>query len=525
MAEQQQQAHKPSFLEKAKHGGKGAFDKGWAAFEKLGVPVNRLTNKIGSEAFWPTQLGPESDKAARILKSFCKDGFYTEQPASRPESSSGPKNKPKVLVKIPQKVIQKCVGLAIFSTMRTGLWVSGAGGSGVLVARKEDGSWSPPSGILVHTLGVGWMAGIDIYDCVIVINNRKALEAFSKVRISLGGEISAVAGPVGTGGILDSELLKHRKPVFSYMKSRGLYAGVQADGTIIVERHDENARFYGERLPVGSILAGNVRNIPTETRLLMEVLKQAEGRTDVNPTILEQVDQYPVPSEIDVEHNSKPTSEQQAHFAPPEGFYAPQTDYNHSYGAANATNSYAPGVAQTSESQTSYGPPAQKNGYTPDYKHPSGAATATNSYASGAAQTSESQTSYGPPPQQYGYTPDYKHPSGATAAETSHAAYPGGTQGSGSEPYYPPPPPGPPPHSTQNTYPPPQASNVHATQEGYAPPTSGATHPTEPQMFYPPPPQGSNFHAPQDSYAASGATGAPQTFYPPPPQGGPPHYS
>lgn len=67
--------------------------------------------------------------------------------------------------------------------MRTGLWVSGAGGSGVLIARKEDGNWSPPSGILIHTLGVGFMAGIDIYDCVIVINNREALNAFSKLRV------------------------------------------------------------------------------------------------------------------------------------------------------------------------------------------------------------------------------------------------------------------------------------------------------------------------------------------------------
>ena len=57
--------------EKAKHGGKATFDKAWAGFEKLGAPVNKLTNKIGSEAFWPTSLGPESDKAARILKSFC----------------------------------------------------------------------------------------------------------------------------------------------------------------------------------------------------------------------------------------------------------------------------------------------------------------------------------------------------------------------------------------------------------------------------------------------------------------------
>jgi len=60
-----------STWDKTKHGSKAAFDKGWALFEKLGAPVNKLTNKIGSEAFWPTNLGPECDKSARILKSFC----------------------------------------------------------------------------------------------------------------------------------------------------------------------------------------------------------------------------------------------------------------------------------------------------------------------------------------------------------------------------------------------------------------------------------------------------------------------
>ena len=60
-----------SAWDKTKHGSKAAFDKAWAGFEKLGVPVNKFTNKIGSEAFWPTTLDHESDKAARILKSFC----------------------------------------------------------------------------------------------------------------------------------------------------------------------------------------------------------------------------------------------------------------------------------------------------------------------------------------------------------------------------------------------------------------------------------------------------------------------
>jgi len=57
--------------QKTKTGGKTGFDKLWGWADKIGAPVNRLSNKLGSEAFWPTTLDKESDKAARILRSFC----------------------------------------------------------------------------------------------------------------------------------------------------------------------------------------------------------------------------------------------------------------------------------------------------------------------------------------------------------------------------------------------------------------------------------------------------------------------
>jgi len=263
--------------EKVRGGGKTGFDKAWKAMDKLGAPVNKLSNKLGSEAFWPTTLDKESDKAARILKSFCKDGFYAEEDT---QPADGPKQKQKVVKKIPEKVIRNAKGLAIFTTMRTGLWISGAGGSGVLVARLPDGSWSPPSGILLHTAGLGFLVGVDIYDCVVVINSETALEAFTKIRCTLGSEISVAAGPVGAGGVLDTEVHKRQAPIFTYLKSRGFYAGVQIDGTVVIERTDENERFYGEKIPVKDILAGKVRHPPWEIRRLMETIKAAQG--DVN---------------------------------------------------------------------------------------------------------------------------------------------------------------------------------------------------------------------------------------------------
>ena len=279
---------------------KQGFDKVYNLVDKLGAPVNKLSNKLGSEAFWPTTLDKESDKAARILRSFCKDGFYVEDENNLSNgviNAEKPRGKQRVIKKIPSEVIKRAKGLAIFTTMRTGLWVSGAGGSGILVGRKEDGTWSPPSGILLHTAGLGFMVGVDIYDCVVVINTEKALEAFTKIRATVGGEISVVAGPVGVGGILETELHKRQAPVFNYMKSRGFYAGVQIDGTVIIERGDENERFYGQKLTVSEILTGKVRHEPYEIRTLMATINAAQG-DNVDETLIAPAE--PTPGDFEV---------------------------------------------------------------------------------------------------------------------------------------------------------------------------------------------------------------------------------
>ena len=183
--------------------------------------------------------------------------------------------------------------------MRSGLWVSGAGGSGILVGRTESGAWSPPSGIMLHTAGLGFLVGVDIYDCVVVINTAKALEAFTKIRCTLGGEVSAVAGPVGIGGIVETELHKRQAPVWTYLKSRGFYAGVQVDGTVVIERTDENERFYHERIAVAAILAGKVRHPPWQIKTLMETIKAAQGDKDVDESLLP--DAAPTPGDAEVE--------------------------------------------------------------------------------------------------------------------------------------------------------------------------------------------------------------------------------
>ena len=299
MADTQPTGPKATLWQKSLKNSKAGFDKLWAAADKLGDPVNRWSNKVGSEAFWPTTLDRESDKAARILQSFCKDGFYSEE-IKKADSKDEVKGRQRVIKKIPEKVIQEAKGLAIFTTMRSGLWVSGAGGSGIVVARKEDGTWSEPAGIMLHTAGLGWLIGVDIYDCVLVLRTQKAVDAFRHMRWTVGGELSAVAGPYGAGGYVETEMHKRQAPIFTYLKSRGFYAGVQVDGTVVIERTDENERFYGSRISCTDILAGKVRHPPERAlRMLKATLKAAQGDA-IDESILPS---GPAPADYQVEES------------------------------------------------------------------------------------------------------------------------------------------------------------------------------------------------------------------------------
>lgn len=314
----------------------------WSArFSNLGIkaaaPINQLAHKLGSQSFLPETMNKECDKAASILQSFCKSGVYADPSTNNKmptsldpnakETSDGiidpTKEKPKerVIVTIPPKVIARALGLAIFTTFRAGFNVTGATGSGILIARLDDGTWGPPSGIQVHSVGGGFTIGVDIYDCVCVINSKEALAAFTNTRVSLGSDLAVTAGPYGAGGAMEvghgiherkpsgsrtppppaaepSQTLKpedkksHRrslsanafKPVFSYVKSRGFYAGIRVDGTVVVERKEANAAFYGTRVSVEQIIKGQVPvsaqagpdTWPAGAQALMAALKHVE---------------------------------------------------------------------------------------------------------------------------------------------------------------------------------------------------------------------------------------------------------
>jgi lipid-binding SYLF domain-containing protein len=276
---------------------------------KAGSPLNKAAHFIGAEGWWPSTMDKECSKAARILHSFTSkytihlnfdyiDLHLPDLSSSTSPTVKGPLHPTgltrKSLVKIPPPVLQRAAGLAIFNVLRAGGGHGSlSGGSGIVLARRPDGTWSPPSSFVVSTLGAGFVFGLDLYDCVCVLNTPEQVAAFTKPRLSLGAEGSVAIGPVGTGAGVEAALGKTVQPVWSYMKSRGLWIGIQIDGTIVVTRGDANATFYNESgITAEKILHGDVA-WPLGAKPLFEVLQALEGQTDYNRTAVQAVDGAP----------------------------------------------------------------------------------------------------------------------------------------------------------------------------------------------------------------------------------------
>ncbi|ODO05083.1 hypothetical protein L198_01770 [Cryptococcus wingfieldii CBS 7118] len=272
-----QQTWKEKIKSKSSVWGKSALDKGVAISDNLGGKVNNFAEqRLGTEAFWPVtgDFIKEMDKCARILRAFTVDGLVTE--SKEEEDESGRKKKKKVIRKIPPAVIAKAKGLAIFTSMRSGIApFGGAGGAGLVVAKLPDGSWSPPASITPNNLSTGFLIGVDVYDCVLVINTAKALQSFRTHKATIGAELAVAAGPYGAGAAVEAGLEK--APLFSYVRSRGMYAGVELVAQVFVERFEENeAMYHWPGVKAGDILSGKVK-MPIEASGLMKALADSES--------------------------------------------------------------------------------------------------------------------------------------------------------------------------------------------------------------------------------------------------------
>ncbi|GAA5946043.1 hypothetical protein JCM10213_006786 [Rhodosporidiobolus nylandii] len=265
---------KPGWKTKAKGWGLKAFDKGTAISDKIGPHVNNLSAKFGGEAFWPVSndFPSEVEKCVRILRAFTVDGVEVKD---KKAEKTGLQKQGKVFKKIPASIMKEAKGVVIYASNRMGTApFGGSGGSGLILARLPDGSWSAPSAIAPGSFSGGLMFGIDIFEAVLVIRTEEALQSFHSHQVTLGAEVAIAAGHWGAGAI--AEAGKDRTPVYSYVRSRGFYIGAEAIGQAWFSRFDENERVYGcIGISQKDILTGHFRPTP-EAQPLLQALRDAE---------------------------------------------------------------------------------------------------------------------------------------------------------------------------------------------------------------------------------------------------------
>jgi len=195
----------------------------------------------------------ECKKAGKILASFVD-----------PRQSFGPD---KI---IPPHILANAKGLAVITVLKAGFVGSGRVGSGIIVARLADGSWSAPSAIALAGGGFGGQIGFELTDFVFILNDAAAVRTFSQAAsLTLGGNVSIAAGPVGRNAeAAGAASLKGVAGIFSYSKTKGLFAGVSLEGSALIERRDANEKLYSGRVTARQLLEGAVRPPPAADPLM-----------------------------------------------------------------------------------------------------------------------------------------------------------------------------------------------------------------------------------------------------------------
>ncbi|KAL0080571.1 hypothetical protein F4703DRAFT_1869416 [Phycomyces blakesleeanus] len=188
----------------------------------------------------PTNLAGECKKAAKILNQFIDPGQGIDKV-------------------IPSDILAKAQGLAIYTVIKAGFLFSGRAGF----------AWSAPSAIGTGGIGAGGQIGAELTDFILVLNTKEAVKTFSHFgNVTLGGNVSVAAGPIGRNAEASgTATFKHVSAIYSYSKTKGLFAGVSVEGSVILTRNDTNEKFYGRKVTAKELLNGSVPPPPAADAL------------------------------------------------------------------------------------------------------------------------------------------------------------------------------------------------------------------------------------------------------------------
>ncbi|MGI6442676.1 MAG: lipid-binding SYLF domain-containing protein [Synergistaceae bacterium] len=152
-------------------------------------------------------------------------------------------------------VIKSGRGVAIFPAVtKGGLIVGGQTGEGVVFIRNKNGTWSGPAFMGISGASFGLQIGVQSVGLVLVITNEEGLRAFTGGNsFKLGAGVSVAAGPVGRNALAATDG-RAKASIYSYSVSKGLYAGISLDGSVINQNRDANKAYWGRAISASAAL-------------------------------------------------------------------------------------------------------------------------------------------------------------------------------------------------------------------------------------------------------------------------------
>ncbi|MEO8670337.1 MAG: lipid-binding SYLF domain-containing protein [Tahibacter sp.] len=164
--------------------------------------------------------------------------------------------------RIPTNMLQEAHAIAVIpDVIKAGLVIGGRHGKGLIVVKSPDGSWSNPSFVTLNGGSIGFQAGVQSTDVVLVFRSARGVDSIVHGKFTLGADASVAAGPVGrtAQASTDAQL---KAEIYSYSRARGLFAGVALDGSVLSIDNDANQAIFGNGVTPRRIFEGGVSAAP-----------------------------------------------------------------------------------------------------------------------------------------------------------------------------------------------------------------------------------------------------------------------
>ncbi len=163
---------------------------------------------------------------------------------------------------LPKDLLQSAHAIAVIpDVIKAGFVVGGRHGSGLISVKTRDGTWSNPSFVSLTGGSVGFQAGVSSTDVILVFRTQRGVDSIVHGKFTLGADASAAAGPVGRSAQASTDA-QLKAEIYSYSRSRGLFAGAALDGSALTIDNDANQSVYGQGVTARRIFDGGVGNVP-----------------------------------------------------------------------------------------------------------------------------------------------------------------------------------------------------------------------------------------------------------------------